>query len=333
MIPIGDNVARHRSPTVTRALVAANVIAFCYELYLGRRLDGFVGEWGVVPALVSRTLAEGTRAPPEVLLTLIASQFLHAGWIHLGGNLLFLWIFGDAVEDRFGHVRFAGFYLLCGIAAALTQVWMDPSSRVPLIGASGAISGVLGAYFLLFPTAWVTVLLPVFVLLLPVPVPAVLLLALWFASQLISGVGSLTSAHAAGGVAFWAHIGGFATGLALTAITPRARSDRRASRSPRRSATRIPGRRVAALVVRLTADVLALLLALRLIAVALAPRAGGSLAVAIQAVIVWSAPLVAPFAELLPAIRTEWMVLELYTLLALVVYHLLLALLAGLLRR
>jgi membrane associated rhomboid family serine protease len=202
MFPIGDDdTARRTVPLVTYALIALNVLFFFVEMSGG---EAFIGKWAFVP---SRFLAN----PAADFLTLFTSMFMHAGWLHLGGNMLYLWIFGDNVEDRFGHLKFIIFYLLCGLAATFAQLAFSLGSHVPNLGASGAIAGVLGAYILLFPQGSVRVLQGQRV----IPVPALVVIGLWFVLQLFSGIGTLASA-AQGGVAYMAHIGGFVAGLVLT---------------------------------------------------------------------------------------------------------------------
>jgi len=203
MFPIGDdNTSRRTVPLVTYALMALNVLFFLVELSGG---DAFIREWAFVP---SRFLAN----PFGGLLTLFTSMFMHAGWVHLGGNMLYLWIFGDNVEDRFGHMKFTIFYLLCGIVATLAQLAFSLGSNVPNLGASGAIAGVLGAYILLFPQAKIRVLQGQRV----VQVPALIVIGLWIVLQFFSGIGSIASTAQTGGVAYMAHIGGFLAGFALT---------------------------------------------------------------------------------------------------------------------
>lgn len=211
MIPLKDTVRAREFPFVTAGLIATNLVIFLIELRLPPGpLDGFLWLLGVVPA---RFLASPT---PSEWLTLITSQFLHGGWFHLVSNMLALYIFGDNVEDRLGHGRFLGFYLVCGIVASLVHVWANPWSLVPAVGASGAISGVLAAYLVLFPTARVFTVVPLFFLPWLVDVPAVVWIAIWFASQLLNGLLSIAvGAEALGGVAWWAHIGGFVAGLIL----------------------------------------------------------------------------------------------------------------------
>ena len=203
MLPIGDdNSSRRTVPLVTYALIALNVLFFVVELSGG---DAFIEKWAFVP---SRFLAN----PLDESLTLITSMFMHVGWLHLGSNMLYLWIFGDNVEDRFGHVKFAVFYLLCGLAATFAQLAFGPGSNLPNLGASGAVAGVLGAYILLFPQGRIRVLQGQQV----VQVPALIVIGLWIVLQLFSGIGSIASTAQTGGVAYMAHIGGFVAGLGLT---------------------------------------------------------------------------------------------------------------------
>jgi membrane associated rhomboid family serine protease len=205
MFPIGDdNSARRTQPVVTYALIAANVLFFIVELIVG---NAFIGAWSFVPA---RFLAN----PAGDFVTIFTSMFMHAGWLHIGGNMLYLWIFGDNVEDRFGHLRYLAFYLACGIAATFAQLAFSMGSDIPNLGASGAIAGVLGAYVLLFPQRRVTVMAGYGI----TEMPALYVIGLWFVLQLFSGIGSLGAAADTGGVAFMAHIGGFITGYVLAFI-------------------------------------------------------------------------------------------------------------------
>jgi membrane associated rhomboid family serine protease len=200
MLPIGDdNSARRTFPIVTYLLIGLNVVFFLVELTGG---DNFIMKWAFVP---SRFIAN----PGADFLTLFTSMFMHAGWLHLGGNMLYLWIFGDNVEDRFGHVKFLIFYLLCGLAATGAQLIFSLNSTIPNLGASGAIAGVLGAYILLFPKARVSVLQGNGV----IPISALIVIGLWFVLQVFSSVGSISQT---GGVAYIAHIGGFVAGFLLT---------------------------------------------------------------------------------------------------------------------
>ena len=199
MIPLRDVIPSRTTPVLTVSLIAANVTVFLYELTLGRGVEEFTRVFGLVPADFS-------------WFTLFTSMFLHGGLFHVGGNMLYLWIFGDNVEDRMGHGRFLAFYVLCGTAAALTQVFTSPDSTVPMVGASGAIAGVMGAYFVLYPRSRIVTLIPLFFFFQIVEIPAIFFLGIWFVMQFLSGVGSI-AASATGGVAFWAHIGGFVAGV------------------------------------------------------------------------------------------------------------------------
>jgi len=203
MMPIGDDDSGRRSaPLVTYGLIALNVLFFFVELSGG---DAFIEKWAFVP---SRFLANPFGDFP----TLFTSMFMHAGWLHLGSNMLYLWIFGDNVEDLFGRVKFGIFYILCGLAATFAQLAFSLGSSIPNLGASGAIAGVLGAYILLFPRGNVRVLQAQRV----IQVPALIVIGLWIVLQVFSGIGSITSAAQTGGVAYMAHVGGFVAGFALT---------------------------------------------------------------------------------------------------------------------
>jgi membrane associated rhomboid family serine protease len=214
MFPISDVIPSRTVPFVTVSLIIVNVLVFLYMLTLpDPLLEHFVAAYAVIPASFS-------------VPTLFTSQFLHAGWMHIIGNMLYLWIFGDNVEDRLGHVPFLAFYLGSGAVAAILQVVFNPFSAVPMLGASGAIAGVMGVYFVLYPQS--RVLTAVFILIFfdLVEIPAVFFLGIWFLMQLLSGVGSLGVSNAAGGgTAFWAHVGGFVVGV-LVGLMLRAR-DRR----------------------------------------------------------------------------------------------------------
>jgi membrane associated rhomboid family serine protease len=204
MFPVGDdNTQRRTFPTVTVALIALNVVVFLAELGGG---DQFITEWAFIPSRFSQD-------PGGNAVTLFTAMFMHGGWLHLFGNMLFLWIFGDNVEDRFGHVKFLIFYLLAGLAATFSQYWVSPESGIPNVGASGAIAGVLGAYILMFPQSRVNVLLGRQI----VAMPAFVVLGLWIALQLVSGVGTIGyTDESAGGIAYMAHIGGFVSGVLMT---------------------------------------------------------------------------------------------------------------------
>ena len=204
MLPLGDdNSARRLTPIVTYALIAVNVLVFLLELSSG---DAFIERWAFVPA---RFLAN----PAGEFLTLFTSMFMHAGWLHLLGNMLYLWIFGDNVEDRLGHGLYTVFYFLCGLGATFAQLAVSTGSSIPNLGASGAIAGVLGAYLIMFPGAGVNVLVGRVV----TRTSALVVIGLWIVLQIFSGIGTFTaSSQAEGGVAYMAHIGGFFTGVLLT---------------------------------------------------------------------------------------------------------------------
>jgi len=205
MLPLtDDNRFRRTVPVVTYGLIAVNVLFFLLELNSG---NAFIERWAFVP---SRFLSN----PTGNFLTLFTSMFMHAGWVHLLGNMLYLWIFGDNVEDRFGRVDYLVFYLLCGLGATFTQLIFSENSNIPNLGASGAIAGVLGAYILMFPQARVSVLMGTFI----VPMSAFVVIGLWFVLQLFSSIASITTATQSGGVAYMAHVGGFVTGLVLAYI-------------------------------------------------------------------------------------------------------------------
>lgn len=226
MIPLRDANPTRRTPIVTRLIIVLCVVAFAWELGIQSdggdvALNAFIARHGVVPAELSAALASFDLAS-EPVLDVVTSMFLHGGLLHLLGNLLYLWIFANNVEDRLGHVAFVGFYLVGGFAAALAQVAIDPQSSVPMIGASGAISATLGAYLVFFPGARVLSLVFLGFFYQLIPVPAVVVLGLWFLLQLVDGLGSLGVGGATGGVAFFAHIGGFVAG-ALVAIPFRLR--------------------------------------------------------------------------------------------------------------
>lgn len=213
MFPIGDDHLQGPPPIVTIGLVVLNVLVFLLELSQPSpaALSSFIEAWGVVP----REYAAGRDLAPPIPLpfwsTLFTSMFLHGGWLHLGGNMLYLWIFGDNIEKVVGHLRFVLFYLLCGLGAGLTHIFFSLSSGVPTVGASGAISGVLGGYLVLFPRNRVRVLTRGGI----VAVPAVVVLGFWILIQFISGLGSIANTPETGGVAYLAHIGGFVAGLVL----------------------------------------------------------------------------------------------------------------------
>src|SRR5215212_5959341 len=210
MIPLRDDNPRRTVPYVTCLLVALNVLAFLWELSLGQQLDRAIFSVAFIPA---RYWLPGNWVFD--LYTIVISMFLHGGLLHVGSNMLYLWIFGDNIEDRLGHFRYLLFYLLCGFAATFAHAVFSPGSNLPAIGASGAIAGVLGAYLILYPHARVMTLIPIFFFITVRELPAIFILGIWFVLQLFSGVGSLgvVDAQDTGGVAYFAHIGGFVAGM------------------------------------------------------------------------------------------------------------------------
>ncbi|TMA43819.1 MAG: rhomboid family intramembrane serine protease [Deltaproteobacteria bacterium] len=213
MIPIRDTIRSRTAPVVTVALIVVNVMVFLHEIALGPYIERFVYAYGLIP----RRFVYWPGAPldPMRFLPLFTSMFWHGGWLHLIGNMLYLWIFGDNVEDRLGHLRFLLFYVFAGAAAGLTHVVLGPTSALPTVGASGAIAGVLGAYLVTFPRSRVLTFIPIFFLPWFVEIPAVVYLVFWFLMQLLQGLGSIGAPVETGGVAVWAHIGGFVAGIVL----------------------------------------------------------------------------------------------------------------------
>ena len=250
MIPVGDFVKRERTPFVNWTLLAVNIAVFIYMLTLNREpsetlagrpiseADLFFFEWGFVPACIAEYLGVPTDAGQAELnafcpvderepVQVFSAMFVHAGWAHLFGNMLFLWIFGDNVEDRLGHVRYLLFYFAAGLAASATQIYLAVDTVIPNVGASGAIAGVMGAYLFLHPTAIVQVVIfPLFFI--PFFVPAALLIVIWFITQLFSGIAELGETTAGSGVAWWAHIGGFVAGVVLIILLGGRKKKRRA---------------------------------------------------------------------------------------------------------
>ncbi len=235
MIPISDDNPVLRTPVVTHALLAANILAWLLIQHAGFdvvQLATSICNLGLVPGELTGRVALGTAVPigPGMVcvvdadrvnwLTPLTSMFLHGGWGHLLGNCLFLWIFGNNVEDSMGRFRFVVFYLLCGLAASAAHVLSGPASPVPTVGASGAISGVLGAYLVLFPKVKVRILVPIIIFFTVIRVPAFVVLLLWFAFQVIAGLPALSpvDADVSGGVAVWAHVGGFLAGVLLVKL-------------------------------------------------------------------------------------------------------------------
>jgi membrane associated rhomboid family serine protease len=219
VIPLRDAIPTRRTPVVTILLIVANVVAFAYRLGVESSegepgIEELFFTYGLVPAELLADWGAGRQLGGEAL-AVFTSMFLHVNLIHIGGNMLYLWIFGNNIEDRLGRAWFIAFYFLGGVAAAAAQVAIDPASEVPMVGASGAVSAVLGAYLVLFPGAKVLSLVFLGFFYQLINVPAIIVLGLWFVLQLIDGIGSLGLAGAEGGVAFFAHIGGFVAGVAM----------------------------------------------------------------------------------------------------------------------
>jgi len=208
MIPLKDDIVSSRFPIINALLIVINALTFMFELSLGPGLNRFILQTATVPEQV---LSSGALGWPSILY----SMFLHAGWAHFLGNMLYLHIFGDNVEDALGHFKYLVFYLLCGFGAAWAHILTDPGSAVPMVGASGAIAGVLGAYFLLYPKARVLTLVFLGFFVRIIRIPALVVLGFWIILQLVLGIGSLSLRVQGGGVAWFAHIGGFVCGIAL----------------------------------------------------------------------------------------------------------------------
>jgi membrane associated rhomboid family serine protease len=234
VIPLQDDNPTRTFPIVTVLLIAANVLVFLYEVSLGSQTDQFIQSCAFIP----QELVAGQDIPPPdcvhpIYLTIFTSMFMHGGFLHIAGNMLYLWIFGNNVEDSMGSVKFIIFYLICGVAAALTQTFITMTftpdqAGIPNLGASGAIAGVLGGYIVLFPGARVKTLIILGIFLSMTWVPAIIVLGLWFVLQFLQGVGSLGGGEAQGGVAVWAHVGGFVAGMILIKLFARSERGRRA---------------------------------------------------------------------------------------------------------
>lgn len=238
MIPIRDDIPSSITPVVNYAMIGICTAVFLFQLSRGDQVERFIEQYGMIPARIAhpdrpifveeqayerlgpyvrpvRVRREVPSPPFNPIFTMLTCIFLHGGWLHIIGNMLFLYIFGDNVEDRFGHVGYFFFYIGMGVAASVTHFLSEPNSVVPTVGASGAIAGVMGAYILLYPHARVLIIVPIFIILEFIELPAWMMLGIWFLMQLFSGTAAITSG-AVGGVAWWAHIGGFAVGAALT---------------------------------------------------------------------------------------------------------------------
>jgi membrane associated rhomboid family serine protease len=230
VIPLRDSEAGRRLTPANTLLIAVNVAVFVLELELARQGRNGLVRYAMVPALLAHLSWLHPLHAVRIVATLVTSTFLHAGLLHIAGNMLYLLIFGPAIEERMGARRYLFFYLLSGIAAGLAMVMMGPASRVPVIGASGAIAGVLGAYFILYPRGRIGTILPLFVFVRLVEVPAVFYLLAWFAVQLYAGISAGAQGPKMGGVAWWAHVGGFLFGMAFAPLLvhkPKPKSRRR----------------------------------------------------------------------------------------------------------
>ena len=210
MIPLKDNSKTSIFPIVNTTLIVVNILLFIYEMWITNDLSLFLYQYGLVPYIVTTELEIGIIHRVYPFFTYM---FLHSGWFHIIGNMLFLYIFGDNIEDRMGHFKYLIFYILTGVIAALIQFLISLKSTVPIIGASGAISGVIGAYLLFFPKAKILTIVPILIFIRIIYIPATVFIIIWFVFQFIGGVGSLNRAGDVGGVAFWAHLGGFLAGL------------------------------------------------------------------------------------------------------------------------
>ena len=216
MIPLKDTIPSRTYPFVNIFIIILNILAFAYELSLGKRLDMFILSYGVIPIKFYYLLATQPFNFLNIFFPFLSSIFLHGGWIHIIGNMLYLWIFGDNVEDRMGHLRYFAFYIICGVLAGGVHLYTNPTSGVPTIGASGAIAGVMGAYFIMFPGSRIITFVPIFFFFQIIEIPAFFFIGFWFLVQFFSGSLFLSSAgQNVGGVAWWAHVGGFVCGMVL----------------------------------------------------------------------------------------------------------------------
>ncbi|MHB0869022.1 MAG: YggT family protein [Chloroflexota bacterium] len=321
MIPISESVDVRRPAWVTATLVAICVALFLYELLLpSRALDRFIQQWGASSQLILAALAGDPRVPRGELLTLATSQFLHADWLHLLSNMVFLWVFGRAVEDRFGHLPYLVIYLLGGTGAGIFQSWMTgPESNVVMIGASGAIATVLGAYLVSFPTAWVTVLVPIFFFFWAFDIPAVLMLAFWFLSQFFTGLTSISQAAAPSHIAIWAHVAGFVLGMVVGIVVPRDA----VSGAGRRRLDRRPDGPGPAGLISSVGTLIGLALTLRILLIIFLVRPGPGLMGQLAGVVYrFTEPLVRPFELLVPRITFAGLPFDLPALVAMLLVYL-----------
>jgi membrane associated rhomboid family serine protease len=220
VVPLHDDNPTYSASYVVYGLIALNVVIFLYELSLSEpALEQFFRAWAIVPRELTASFEGGVGAGPPEWMTLFSSQFLHGGFLHIAGNMLYLWIFGNNVEDRLGHAKFLVFYLACGALAGLAQWFFSSGSNIPSLGASGAIAGVMGAYIIRFPQARILTLIPLFIIWTTIRIPAVFFLGFWFVQQALYGIASLDApanvGMEGGGIAYWAHAGGFVFGFIL----------------------------------------------------------------------------------------------------------------------
>jgi membrane associated rhomboid family serine protease len=227
MIPIRDDTPRFSTPYVTYFLIALNTVIFLFEWTVGRQsqgeLNALIYEFGVVPRHVTALLGgAGNFNVVGAVIPILTSMFLHASWLHIIGNMWVLWIFGDNIEDYLGHFRYLLFYLITGVAASVAHILLNPASRIPSVGASGAIAGVMGAYFVLYPKARVLTIVPLIIIFTFWWLPAWIVLGYWFLVQFLSGAATsiAVTSQSGGGIAFWAHVGGFVSGILLIKLLP-----------------------------------------------------------------------------------------------------------------
>jgi membrane associated rhomboid family serine protease len=226
MIPLRDTIPSRTFPYMTILLIIFNGLVFLFEMSLGENLEDFISVFGVIPTNYFQLASEGGLGVITRFFPFVTSIFLHGGWFHVIWNIWFLWIFGDNVEDFFGHTKFLFFFIVYGVLAGFAHVYMNPESTLPTVGASGAIAGVMGAYIFLYPRARILTLIPIFLIFPIIHIPAYVFLGFWFLMQFLSGFASLNISGDYGGVAWWAHIGGFVVGLlTVVFILPRKRRD------------------------------------------------------------------------------------------------------------
>lgn len=215
MIPIADENRGHSFPVVNITIIVVNFLVFFVELMQGNQLETFLTSWAVIPAEITQGIDVGAPTISPHWLTIFSAMFMHGGWLHILGNMLYLWIFGDNVEDNMGHIKYLIFYLLCGIIASVAHILSDPASQLPSLGASGAIAGVLAGYLVLYPHVKVRTLVFLGYFVTITLLPAILIIGIWAVLQFLNGIAALADTAQTGGVAYWAHVGGFVAGLLL----------------------------------------------------------------------------------------------------------------------